>query len=299
MALSLISLLKIMKPIEDYTQEELVALYKRMNVNTTTWWFKHYKMYDKYYKKYLQEHNADNAPIILREYYEWKELNPKSDIVEWADYMCPILFSESSVDNEISLLRFEEENNHVDNSKGIQKLSYKKEAYRICWQCIYWFGGLYDKYVNDYPSSKNKENLISPEEIMENLHMEDDLCVMNGRATDYQVYEFVWETLQWLSVPELSKLLKFAEKGIINKWKIITSTAGRKSRKCEIKQIDIETGEVVGTCTTRKELIDKTGISKSHLAQCIKTSKENPGNRNEWKKWKGNNGKLYGFVEVQ
>ena len=83
------------------------------------------------------------------------------------------------------------------------------------------------------------------------------------------------------------------------KWEMIRSNAGRKDKVAEIQQIDIESGSVVATYMMRKDIIAKTGIKKSHLAQCIKTAKENPGNRNEWKKWKGSDGKLYGFAESQ
>ena len=57
------------------------------------------------------------------------------------------------------------------------------------------------------------------------------------------------------------------------------------------------TGEVVNTYTTRNELMEKTGIKKSHLAQCIKTAKDNVSDRALWKKWVGEDGKKYGFVE--
>jgi len=129
------------------------------------------------------------------------------------------------------------------------------------------------------------------------LHMNDQMDIKQGLATDYQVYEFVWNTLQYLNIEELSRLLKFAETGLENKWTFITASAGRKSRNSEIKQIDLETGKVVNTFKTRNELIDKLGIKKSHLSQCIKTSKENPGNTMIWKKWIGEDGKKYGFIE--
>lgn len=288
-----------MKRIEEYTREELIALYKRMNVYSTTWWFKHYKMYNKYYKEYLERSKMENAPFILKEFDEWKELNPNSNLVEWADEYGQLFYQirMSTIDSKIGELRNKDEGDKID--REIKKLSYEREALRIASQCLFWFAGVYDKYVNDFQFFTNREERMSPEEFESDLHLNDSINVNNGLATDIQVYEFVWETLQYLSINQLSKLLSFAEKGVINKWNIITTKAGRKSRKCEIKQIDIEIGEVVGTFNTRKELIDEIGISKSHLAQCIKTAKENPGNRNEWKKWKDKNGKLYGFVEVQ
>ena len=46
------------------------------------------------------------------------------------------------------------------------------------------------------------------------------------------------------------------------------------------------------------ELIQKTGIKKSHLSQCIKTSKDRPYDREGWKKWIGKDERKYGFVEI-
>ena len=90
-----------------------------------------------------------------------------------------------------------------------------------------------------------------------------------------------------------------ADTGIEKKWQNITIGAGRRDKVAEIQQIDIATGNVVATYMMRKDIIAKTGITKSHLAQCIKTAKEKPDNRNKWKKWKGSDGKLYGFAESQ
>ena len=285
-----------MKKIEEYSQDELIALYKRLNVYTTTWWFKYYKTYDKYYKEYRQKTNKEEEPVIIWKLDNTKLLNQSMSFIDIADHERFFISSrEATIERTIEELK----STVMDDKTGreIKKLTYEKEALRITKECLYWFSGLYERDVEKY--EENNPNLCSPDEIMEELHFTDEYNIKNGLATDYQVYQFVWETLQYLSKEQLSKLLSFADRGLKNKWEKISSRAGRKSRECPIRQVDIETGAVINTYSTRNDLMAKTGIKKSHLAQCIKTAKDNPDRRNEWKKWKGENGRLYGFVEYQ
>ena len=277
-----------MKKLEDYSQEELIALYRRITVYSATWWFKYSRMYK-------MKPEEKNDPFI------------QTMIDRCAK-------SEPEVKNIMKLTRFTNYS-HIEylqcmiarsvkgpENRDYQKMVYEEAALTTINQCLYWLGGEYNYHIE--AESEGYEYWIdklgdirSVEEMECELHMNDQTYVNQGQATDYQVYEFVWNTLQYLNIDELSRLLKFAETGIENKWNIIAVSAGRKSRNCEIKQFDLETEKVVNTFKTRNELIDKLGIKKSHLSQCIKTSNDNPDNTMNWKKWIGNDGKKYGFIE--
>lgn len=284
-----------MKKIDDYSQEELVALYKRLYVYSVTWWFKYYRLYKL--KPERKEEPIIQSVIdrIQSSYKEAEKGRCAAREARWGNI------------TKISLIEYKKEG--VKKSKGTysreyQKLEYEETALKIINQCLYWFGGEYDRHVE--LESEGYTNyfmdyigdLRSVEDMECELHINDSSYIRDGQATDHQVYEFVWETLQYLNIEELGKLLKFVEVGIENNWNIISTSAGRKSRNCEVNQIDLETGKVVNTFKTRNELIEKLGIKKSHLSQCIKTSNDNPGNSKIWKKWIGEDGKKYGFVEV-
>lgn len=288
-----------MKEIKDYTKEELIALYKRMNVYTTTWWYKHYKTYDNHYKDYLEKHDIDNAPVILIDWYRWNELNPKYDYKYWS-YHYGVWFSNisnSNVEMKIDNINGKIERGTASKSEiaELTKLKYKLEAGRINSECLWWFGQ-FETYKEKWDNGEIVHDFVSPDEHVEELHMNDNANREFGRATDFEVYSFVWNTLQWLTVDELNKLLKFAENGVVNKWQSIKSKAGRKSRIVEILQMDFKSGEVVHTYSTRNEVIENTGISKQHLSKCILTAK-NSKDMNSWKKWKDVDGTVYVFYE--
>ena len=279
-----------MKKLEEYSQEELIALYKRITVYSVTWWIKYSRMY-----KMKPEEKEE--PFIQSVIDRYTEFEPKDRCiprcVRWAN-LAHMDYVQCKIDNI-------EKKKGTDN-RDCQILIYEKSALNTINQCLYWLGGEYDYHVDCESEGYNYcmdklDNFRSVDDMECELHMNDQMYVNQGQATDYQVYEFVWNTLQYLNIEELSRLLKFAETGLENKWTFITASAGRKSRNSEIKQIDLETGKVVNTFKTRNELIDKLGIKKSHLSQCIKTSKDNPGNTMNWKKWIGENGKKYGFIE--
>ena len=279
-----------MKKLEEYCQEELIALYKSINVYSVTWWFK----YSRMYKKKPEEKDEPFIQSVIDRYTEFEKEGrciPRS--IRWANL--------AHIDNVQCKIDKKKKKKGADN-RDCQILIYEKSALNTINQCLYWLGGEHDYHVEcesegyDYCMDK-LDDFRSVDDMECELHMNDQMYVNQGQATDYQVYEFVWNTLQYLNIEELSRLLKFAETGLENKWTFITASAGRKSRNGEIKQIDLETGKVVNTFQTRNELIDKLGIKKSHLSQCIKTSKENPGNTMIWKKWIGEDGKKYGFIE--
>ena len=279
-----------MKKLEEYSQEELIALYKRITVYSVTWWFKYSRMY-----KMKPEEKEE--PFIQSEIDRYTEFEKEGRCI-------PRSIRRSNLVH-INVIQYKIDK--ITRTKGTynrdcQKLVYEESALKTINQCLYWFGGEYERHVE--VESEGHEYLMdnyyevrSVEDMECELHMNDQMYVNQGLATDYQEYEFVWNTLQYLNIEELSRLLKFADTGLENKWTFITASAGRKSRNGEIKQIDLETGKVVNTFQTRNELIDKLGIKKSHLSQCIKTSKENPGNTMIWKKWIGEDGKKYGFIE--
>ena len=246
-----------MKQINDYTQEELVSLYKRYSVYATTWWFKYYRQY----KMKPEEKEQPFIQIKLDRYTNFSSTigSPRSN-VEFDNNI-----SDGYCSDKIELLSKDAEKNHYE----IDKFKCQQEALRVENRCLFWFCGGFDDFQMDYERLKDKvDYACSPEEIEEELHINDDSNISNGLATDYQIYEFVWETLQYLNIQQLTKLIKFADNGLKNRWETVSLSRGRKSRKCEIKQIDVLTGEVRNTYTTRNELMGKTGIQKyiSHNA---------------------------------
>lgn len=266
-----------MKKIEEYTTEELVALYKRLNVYAVTWWFKYFRMYK-------MKPEEKDEPLIERE-LDLDE-SPKAPVRYFHHTKICLI--------DYRIRRMSENGN--DHQRKYLKLSYQREALSIIDHCLYWFWNGYERGIKFYEGYD--VYVIGPEEMLEDLHCNDDVDEEYGRATKLQVYEFVWNTLQYLDIKQLGELLKFAEKGLKCQWNVISMNPGRRSRNCEIRQIDIETGNVVQVYQSRNELIQKTGIKKSHLSQCIKTSKDRPYDREGWKKWIGKDERKYGFVEI-
>ncbi len=279
-----------MKPIEEYTTDELVPLYKRFDVYGITSWM-------RYARRYKWKEEDAGKPFIM------KDLNIPGIYSSARDNCYFNNLRIDSIDWEIE--RLNEQKCTDINQRN--KLLFQKAALRAINECLYWFGGIHEEYIKFYelgPDVRvNREEWEkdplhpAPEEVEDSLHLQDGINIEYGLATDYQVYEFVWETLQYLSIEQLSKLLKFADTAMKKNWTNITTNVGRKRKVCEIKQIDIDTGNEAGIFMTRNEIIEQTGITKSHLSQCIKTSKTNPAERDRWKKWVGKDGKKYGFVE--
>lgn len=267
-----------MKKLEEYTKEELVALYKRIPVYATTWWFKYYRMYK-------MKPCEKEEPFIL------STLDIEGYISSADDNS---FFNGLAIRNAKSKIEKLRQDNG-ENLNEIRKLECKVMALEAENECLYWFRGGHERHVQDYEQNLR---VSDPEEKIAELHMNDGIDEAYGRATNLQMYEYIWNTLQYLNVKQLDKLLKFADKGIENKWNMDFTNPGRRSRNCEIRQIDIETGNVVQVYQSRNELIQKTGIKKSHLSQCIKTSKDRPYDREGWKKWIGKDERKYGFVEI-
>ena len=291
-----------MRQIDEYTLDELVALLKRISVYATIWWFKYYRMYkmkdedkDKPMIEYLDGLNymGNTYQVLAFDKSDWKSNQRSGEIYQQ-------LLRHNVINNEIHRLK---EEDAEKNQGEIRKLECERFAYLNLHNSIWWCGGLFEEYSDKGYEARiqgwSVDDWITPEELEESLHSNDEINIENGVATDIQVYQFVWDTLQYLDVKQLGKLIKFADTGIEKKWQNITIGAGRRDKVAEIQQINIETGNVVATYMVRKDIIAKTGITKSHLAQCIKTAKDNPGNRNEWKKWKGEDGILYGFAESE
>ena len=294
-----------MKQIDEYTLDELVALLKRINVYATIWWFKYFRMYK------VKEEDKDKPMIecVKNDLFYFGNTyrviafdNSKSDWESNArtEEIAQQLLRHNLIESEIHKL---EEDGAEKNLGEIRKLECERFAYLNLHNSIWWCGGLFEEYADKGYEKRIQEWSVddwkNPEELEESLHSNDEINIENGVATDIQVYQFVWDTLQYLDVKQLGKLIKFADTGIEKKWQNITIGAGRRDKVAEIQQINIETGNVVATYMMRKDIIAKTGITKSHLAQCIKTAKDNPSNRNEWKKWKGEDGILYGFAESE
>ena len=281
-----------MKQITEYTTDELIALYKRLSIYATTWWFRYYRMKkmndgekDCPIIQYQEENTYLFPSVMWIIAFDGTQKSSNESLPYW---------HYNDLDYQIHRLKKDEKKNHKD----ILRLEYEKAALLNIYQSIWWFGGEYEEYKQYYNDCDwMDERWATPADVELSLHSGDDIYIEYGCATNYQMYKFVWETLQYLDIQQLTKLIKFADQGLKKKWENISLGAGRKSRVGEIQQIDIETGEVVNTYTTRNELMEKTGIKKSHLAQCIKTAKDNSSDRTQWKKWVGEDGKKYGFVE--
>lgn len=70
----------------------------------------------------------------------------------------------------------------------------------------------------------------------------------------------------------------------------------RPANQTIIKMIDTETEEVVERFNGRAAVIDATGIKKSQLSKCIKSTKEFPNCNAKWKTFKYEDAKYY-FIE--
>jgi len=71
---------------------------------------------------------------------------------------------------------------------------------------------------------------------------------------------------------------------------------GKRCRKQHIEMIDVENGSVVHTFVTRNEIVEMFNISKQRVGKILKSSKDNPNNKQLWEKVKCN-GKRYWLSE--
>ncbi len=281
-----------MKTIDQYTQKELVELYRKQTIYATTWMFKYYRTYkmkpEEKDKPFILWWGCNFQTYVITPEQESKIYN-EGIICNLDDVRCWSSMRQKNNNRRIEELKCRSGNTLQERNK----LVIENAGISVIKACLHWcYGGGDYSQMPEYEEDEEYDQLLE-------LHMNDASNIKDGIATDYQSYLFVWETLQYLDIQQLKKLLKFADQGYASKWEAVPENVGRKSKVCEIRQVNIDTGKTVKTYMTRNDLIDKTGIKKSHLSQCIKTSKENPENRDAWKKWIGEDGEKYGFVEVQ
>ena len=277
-----------MKRLEDYSNEELKALYKRFGVYAVTM---HFSKYAKDFKR----------PLIRS--FVWTGNYHDNPFRQRA--FC-------SMQIETNKLKIDRLMESSGNKDDIMLLIYENEYLNIMRRCLLWFCNGYEmddvkgmvEYDKDTSFNKVAEftdHAANPEESLDTLFMNDEDNFNNGIATDLQMLDFVWDTLQWCSQEDFKKLLSFADKGLVSDWENTEFNKRRYAKKPKpiIRQADVETGDYVAEYATRQECIEKTGIKKSYLCQCLDSARANKYSCATWKKWKGQDGRKYYFIDFR
>ena len=226
------------KPLSDYSHNELKSLYKSLSLYTVTEWFKHIKRY----------RNDVNVRLLC---VDERPYNDETD---------------KRFFNRLKIRTIEEKIDsgsfRSENEKYL--LMVEKTTLEICNEVIFWCGGGIEALEQNYKEGKN---VIDPNELREELHMADDLAQNNGRATLLEVYQFIWNTLRFCDVSELCELTKLADK------KFIVNPNHRPKNNKKIYKYDKD-GNLVAEYNNRNDCMKYEKVSKQALYNVVSGRRE-------------------------
>lgn len=232
------------KPLSDYTMDELKKLYKSFSLYVTTEYFKYRKIYkDDEHLSIINVTGEGYSTEFHQRLFNSFRISTLDSRIERGDYK-----------NEEEMFKYRNE----------------IAALRNVNETLYWFIGCGEKIIENYGTDEldDYEN-----ELYEELHLNDDYDIENECATKYEIYTFIWETLRFCSIKELSNLCKFADK------KFEFNQAHRPRKNAKIFKYDKD-DNLIATYNNRAECIEKDNIKKSMLSLVLS------GKRKEYKGYK-------------
>jgi hypothetical protein len=217
-----------MKNLGDYQISELKKLYKSYTLYIVTEYF-------KYYKRYKKRDKIDFLEINIPGYISKPEDN------------CVFMSM------RIKTLEIKIDNESYDSDAELQNMRNEILTLKTCEDVLLYCTNSIDKY--------NEE---TQDQLLEELHMNDEFDKENDRATKLEILEFIWNTLQYCDLKQLSKLVELAD----NKFKIEKTVSHRPAFNKPIHKYDKE-NNLVATYINRAECMAKEHISKSTLSNLL------------------------------
>ena len=215
-------------PLSSYSKEQLIALYKSYTTYYMTEWIINRKRYHE--DKNIEMLDTDKVSFINKfELYQLK----------------------------ISNLEYELQNEEISDSKK-QEINDKINLYQILSDIILFCTDLYAKYLTS--GTDEMKELVEDREY--ELHMNDEYDVEIGKATRIEIYHFIYNTLRYLSIKDLNKLLLLADKKFDDRSKV-KSLIGKKIFKYDLD------GNLLAVYNSRQECMEDNNIKKSLLSQIL------------------------------
>ena len=237
------------KNINEYSNDELKKLYKSYGLYLVTEYFKKIRTYAK---------DNNDAPIV---FIGLLDIYTKFNTVK----VLPLNISLSNVKykNMIDI--------DYNDPEERKKVNNKYTAISICDKTHFWirddFHGKVEQILDSY--DENNEIKSGWVECYEELHINDVQDIEMGRATQYEIYKFIWDTLRFCDTKTLNKLIKLAS----NHFEIKPSTAHRPKNNKKIYKYD-KNNNLIATYNNRTECIEQDGIKKSMLSLVLSGKKK-------------------------
>lgn len=244
-----------MKKLLDYTNEELMSLYKRLDLYIAT----EYLKMDNYY-----DNDASNIFKINKLWNGSHYSNP--------DNVC-FWYKNIYIDNA---------KHNLETAASEKKAMYYKAQiayYELIWKSLWYFASgwlkvkpeekdLDDTKPMDAKSAFNHLVKHFPEQL-DNLTINDRINKENGIATDFKTLQFVYETLIYCDKEEIERLIKLADKGLSTQWESIDINKNSSKKKVvriketmpakKLEKYNLEPGS---RFESQKELAEYCGVSK-------------------------------------
>lgn len=217
-----------MKNLGDYQISELKKLYKSYTLYIVTEYF-------KYYKRYKKRDKIDFLEINIPGYISKPEDN--------------CLFMSMRIKTLEIKIDIEDYKSEAELQNWKNELLTLKTCQDVLLYCT--------DEINKFSEEKQ-------DELLEELHMNDDYDEENDRATKLEILEFIWNTLQYCDVQQLNKLIELADKKFI----IEKTIAHRPAKNKPIRKYDKD-NNLITIYKNRAECIEKENISKATLSKII------------------------------
>lgn len=267
-----------MKELNTYSVDELKKLYKSFSLYIVTEYLIEQK--NKLNKKIIDlnrkaEKEADNrgtefkaAPVPLTTIHfknEKTETIKNTDDYDRATIKVINNLSTASDSRVFNSMRIDnikrklvEQQYKSENEK--EKLRYEMQALNVINNVLFWCTDCFEELEENY--IKNPDNFKDPEEMYFELHMNDEENIKYSRATDMDIYTFIWETLQWCDVKDLRRLINYADK------KFIINAPYRPAINKKVYKYN-KNGDLLATFENRADCIKQENIKKQALSHVL------------------------------
>ena len=241
------------RTLESYSIDELKKLYKSFLLYLATDWIRYCKRYRG--ENYVLEnflYNYEDEPHYPSILCGLDEL--KLEVGKYKNDK-----EKQFLEHEVSVLKlFREVRYYCDSYIERHKQRYIENRIDFYKNRCRLDGKVYNP--DDYDvEAEYYDNNSSEEEMLDELHMNDDIDREYGRATKYEILLFIWETLRFCDKKQLDRLIKLAD----NKFEFNQAHRPRYNKK--IYKYDLE-DNLIATFENRADCIEKDGIKKSMLS---------------------------------
>ena len=233
---------KPIKDIREYDNEELKKLYKSYSVYLVT---EHFRSLRKYRKD-----NKDAAIVFVGINDLYTDFNKASVI---------------TINTSLLRMKYEKMMETIDETQEEYKtIKDTYNAIQICDNAMFWLRENFHDEVAQLVDNYDENNEIEAGRVewYEELHMNDEANKYLNRATQYEIYKFIWETLRFCDMKTLNVLIKLADKHfIVNK-------PHRPANNKHIYKYD-KNDNLMAMYENREQCIKQEGIAKNALSMVL------------------------------